>query len=83
MPDVIYNEDCLIGIKRIPDKMIDLVIIDPPYKINNHNSGSNSNLAIDINKYNKELYDNNLTSSYNYKILDELIRVMNKYLYIL
>ena len=27
----IYNEDCLSGIKRIPDSSIDLVIADPPY----------------------------------------------------
>ena len=29
----IYNEDCLVGLKRIPDKSIDLVLIDPPYEI--------------------------------------------------
>ena len=29
----IYNEDCLVGMKRIPDKSIDLVITDPPYNI--------------------------------------------------
>ena len=27
----IYNEDCLEGMKRIPDKSIDLIITDPPY----------------------------------------------------
>ena len=31
--DVIYNEDCLEGMKRIPDKSVDLVVIDPPYQI--------------------------------------------------
>ena len=29
----IYNEDCLEGMKRIPDKSVDLVITDPPYLI--------------------------------------------------
>lgn len=29
----IYNEDCLIGLKKIPDNSIDLVVIDPPYDI--------------------------------------------------
>lgn len=29
----IYNEDCFKGIKKIPDKSIDLIIIDPPYEI--------------------------------------------------
>ena len=27
----IYNEDCLQGMKRIPDKSIDMVLTDPPY----------------------------------------------------
>ena len=27
----IYNENCLEGMKRIPDKSIDLIITDPPY----------------------------------------------------
>lgn len=27
----IYNMDCLVGMKEIPDKMIDLVVVDPPY----------------------------------------------------
>lgn len=29
--DTIYNEDCLEGMKRIPDGSIDAVICDPPY----------------------------------------------------
>ncbi|MBN1233086.1 MAG: site-specific DNA-methyltransferase [Candidatus Coatesbacteria bacterium] len=32
--DIIYNEDCIEGLKRIPDKSIDLVITDPPFAIN-------------------------------------------------
>jgi DNA modification methylase len=31
----IYNEDCLIGMKRIADKSIDLCLTDPPYMISN------------------------------------------------
>lgn len=31
--NVIYNEDCLEGMKRMPDKSVDLVVTDPPYKI--------------------------------------------------
>lgn len=27
----IYNEDCLLGLAKIPDKSIDLVVTDPPY----------------------------------------------------
>lgn len=29
--DVIYNRDCIEGIKELPDKSIDLIIMDPPY----------------------------------------------------
>lgn len=29
----IYNEDCLLGIKNIEDKSIDIIICDPPYNI--------------------------------------------------
>jgi len=29
--DVIYNEDCLGGMKRLPDESIDLVYLDPPF----------------------------------------------------
>ena len=29
----IYNEDCLIGMKRIPDGSVDLVVTSPPYNI--------------------------------------------------
>lgn len=29
--DVIYNEDCIEGMKKIPDESIDLIVTDPPY----------------------------------------------------
>ncbi len=29
--NTIYNMDCLIGMKMIPDNSIDCVITDPPY----------------------------------------------------
>ena len=32
----IYNEDCLEGMKRIPDSSIDLIVTDPPYLYLNH-----------------------------------------------
>ena len=30
----IYNNDCIDGMKIIPDEKIDLVITDPPFAIN-------------------------------------------------
>ena len=30
----IYNEDCLEGMKRIPDGSVDMIVTDPPYLMN-------------------------------------------------
>lgn len=35
----IYNEDCLEGLNNIPDKSIDLIVTDPPYKFENKGGG--------------------------------------------
>lgn len=32
----IYNEDCLVGMKRIPDKSIDMILCDLPYQVTNN-----------------------------------------------
>jgi site-specific DNA-methyltransferase (adenine-specific) len=29
--NTIYNEDCLVGMKRIPDKSVDMILCDLPY----------------------------------------------------
>jgi len=31
--NVIYNEDCVIGIKKLPNESVDIIIADPPYNI--------------------------------------------------
>lgn len=74
----IYNEDCLEGMKRIPDKSVDLIITDPPYQIDKTKSGGNSRLARSIQKMNNQILENNLTNGFNTKILDEIVRVMKK-----
>ncbi len=38
----IYNEDCLEGMKKIPDKSIDLIVTDPPYKVTSRGNAGNS-----------------------------------------
>ncbi|MDR6565471.1 DNA-methyltransferase [Chitinophaga ginsengisegetis] len=45
----IYNEDCLSGMKRIPDNSIDLIVTDPPYfqgLTHNGQKGSFVDLAV-------------------------------------
>jgi DNA modification methylase len=80
--DVIYNEDCYSAIRNIPDKSIDLVYIDIPYDISYSGGGclqKNVKHAVkDMNK-NKET----LLKGIDYKILDDLCRVMKRiYIYI-
>ena len=29
--DTIFNQDCLVGLKALPDKAVDLILTDPPY----------------------------------------------------
>lgn len=36
--DKIYNEDCLVGMQRVPDKSIDAIICDLPYGVLNRNN---------------------------------------------
>lgn len=75
----IYNEDCFIGIKSIPDNSIDLVIIDPPYAINTRKNRVGYNrIAKSILKVEDTLVNHNLTESYDFSLLDELLRVMKK-----
>ena len=53
--NTIYNEDCLEGMKRIPDESVDLVVTDPPYLINyktNHRKNKN-------HRFNKPILNDN------------------------
>ena len=36
----IYNEDCLVGMKRIPDKSVDMILADLPYGTTRNKSDS-------------------------------------------
>ena len=62
MKNKIYNEDCVTGMKKIPDKKIDLVIADPPFAINfqakkpNYNR-KESNVILGYHDIDPEYYD--------------------------
>ena len=75
--NVIYNEDCYEGIKKIPDKSVDLIYTDPPYEFG---SGGCCGLAKD-RKYTKEIFWGEMDYGINKSILNEFIRVM-KHIYI-
>ncbi len=56
----LYNEDCLIGMQRIPDKSVDCIVTDPPYKIvtGGDSDGENSIRPKGILAGNRELMKN-------------------------
>jgi len=39
----IFNEDCVKGMKKIPDKSVDLVVTDPPFAIQFKSKKANYN----------------------------------------
>lgn len=49
----VFNEDCVEGLKRFPDKFFDIAIVDPPYGIGNKlvDGGSKRNSKFDNNRY--------------------------------
>lgn len=68
----IYNEDCLVGMKNIPDKAIDLVVTDPPYLLSTLCGGG----ILHQREYIKEI--EGIKDGFSTEILDELCRVMKK-----
>ena len=64
--------DCMEGIKLLDDKSIDLVVIDPPYKLD-LNKVKNTN---GFNNYANELL--HLKDGFDLKVLDLLIQKMKK-----
>ena len=67
----IYNCDCVEGMKKMPDKSIDIVVTDPPYLI--ETSGAGIYKQAD-KQYVKELKD--IKDGFSTDVLDELCRVM-------
>ena len=76
--------DCLEVLKDIPDKSIDLVVTDPPY-LKTKNNGYHSKgykgggaFGVDKRNYHNQLNNTDLLNGFDFKILDELVRVMKK-----
>jgi DNA modification methylase len=44
VPSVVYNEDCVEGLKRFSDNYFDLAIVDPPYGIGASQIKSNNQM---------------------------------------
>jgi len=73
----VYNEDCMAGMARYPDKYFDLAIVDPPYGIGADNKNSVSKLQSKkssalSNNYGSQKWDSNIPDDLYFK---ELFRV--------
>ena len=82
MINIVYNEDCMVGMARYPDNYFDLAIVDPPYGIDadNKNNGKNSDRhektsKAKINTYKKTNWDN---ATPNDEYFNELKRISKK-----
>jgi DNA modification methylase len=75
--DTIYNEDCLAGMKRIPDGTVDLVITDPPYDFKSTKGGgafgSKSEDGSKGRAYHAELFP--MSQGFTVDVLDEMFRL--------
>lgn len=69
----LYNDDCYKILKQIPDKSVDLVVIDPPYIIENRGAGIYKQ---EDKKYVEEL--ENIKNGFELSVLEELCRIMKK-----
>ena len=69
MINTVYNEDCMVGMARYPDKYFDLAIVDPPYGLERFKKGGSH-----VNKHGSEKGQwNNEKPTKEY--FDELFRV--------
>lgn len=74
--DNIYNKDCLEGMKKLPDKSIDLIVTDPPYLVSTKGGG-----FVTKNKKEKvfsEIASVGIERDLDHEVLTEMVRLMKK-----
>lgn len=77
----IYNEDCLEGMKRIPDKSVDLIFTSPPYNMNlriRNGKYCSRQIVKEISTKYENFSDNLSMEDYfefNKKVIEELTRI--------
>ncbi len=73
--NMIYNMDCLEGLKQMPDNCIDIVVCDPPYIASSAKSKKGKTTGVLKNSaYMKEI--DPLCDGFDLAILDECMRVL-------
>lgn len=66
--DRIYNEDCLTGMKRIPDGSVDLIVTDPPYEVTRPHDGGMMFADKGLDKYLAQLDGAGLCGGYDIEL---------------
>jgi site-specific DNA-methyltransferase (adenine-specific) len=74
MKSEVYNEDCMIGMARYPDKYFDLAVVDPPYGIreDGHRENHTRSKMAKSKKYHDALWDQGRPTK---EYFTELIRI--------
>lgn len=75
--NIIYNSDCLVGMRNIPDKSIDLILTDPPYG-KKSDKGTNG-FGVAKNRRYKGGWDSKIPSK---EVFDEMFRVAKTLLFL-
>ena len=76
----IYLGDAYKLIKDVPDKSVDLIVTDPPYKIEGLSNKPHGIFSKNghTRKYEQEMLETGLGNGMDYAILDDFMRVMKK-----
>lgn len=72
--DTIYNMDCTVGMKELPDDSIDLIITDPPYDFGSEGGAGNFGMKARPNTHQLDNIRNGISND----SLEETLRVMKK-----
>lgn len=75
MKDKIFCQDCLEGMKAIPDGSVDLVVTDPPYEMHCNGSGAGA-----FGRSNRDYHGqlDAITNGIGDEFLEEMLRVCRK-----
>lgn len=71
--DRIYNQDCMFGLKQLPNNSVDLVVTDPPYIVETNGAVIYEQKHLE---YTQELTE--MKNGFSEAVLDELCRVMKR-----
>lgn len=79
--NIIYNEDCLEGMNKIPDKSIDCIICDLPYGTTNCSWDSQIPLDKLWEQYNRIIKDNGAIVLFGAEPFSSFLRISNLKMY--